>query len=272
MSCAVGDKYMKTITLQAGEIPILGFGTWQLKGEQCTQAVEKALEVGYTHIDTADMYHNHEQIKEAIKDVPREQLFITTKFWMSDLDNPTEAVKRFLNELGTDYLDLVLLHWPKTGAPMVEALKAVDAMPEVKNVGVSNFTVTHLKEMLGKGFTPVMNQVEFHPYLYQEELLDFCKEHGIGLTAYSPLARGELLDDQTLNQIGKARGKTAGQVALRWLIQKNIVAIPKASSTEHIEENFDIFDFELNDDEMAQIDDLNQDKRIIDPDFAEFDR
>jgi diketogulonate reductase-like aldo/keto reductase len=188
--------------LNEEKMPVLGLGTWQLQGEECVDAIKYALDAGYTHIDTADMYKNHDAIKNALQNTDRDALFITTKLWPDDIEVPVDKVKDFLRELGVDYLDLVLLHWPKTGAPMVEALKEVKQMSEVKHVGVSNCTIHHLKDMIDAGFVPEVNQVEFHPYLYQQKLLDFCKKQGIVLTAYSPLARGELYEDPVLIDIG----------------------------------------------------------------------
>jgi len=257
-------------------MPALGLGTWQLTGQTCVAAVKKALALGYTHIDTAIFYGNHAEIAEAIRDVDRAKLFLTSKVPPGRLrhDDVIAACEETLRELGTDYLDLWLIHWPNKGIPMEEtfrALKKLHDEKKVRAVGVSNFTVRHLKEALKVSEVPIaVNQVEFHPGLYQKELLAFCKEHAIRVTAYSPLGRGGLTDDAALAEIGKAHGKTAGQVCLRWLHQHGVAAIPKASTEEHLKENMDIFDLSLSDEEMARIDALPG-KRLVNPPFAEFD-
>ncbi len=262
--------------LSDGAIPGLGLGTWQLTGQTCVAAVQRALALGYTQIDTAIFYGNHAEIAEAIRDVDRAKLFLTSKVPPGRLrhDDVIAACEETLRELGTNYLDLWLIHWPNKGIPMEETFRALKELKDagkVKAVGVSNFTVRHLKEALQVSKVPIaVNQVEFHPGLYQKKLLEFCEEHGIIVTAYSPLGRGGLVGDETLAAIGKAHGKTAGQVALRWLHQHGIVVIPKASSEAHLRENRGIFDFSLTDEEMARIDALDG-GRIVRPPFAEFD-
>jgi len=264
-------------TLPTGKaMPSLGLGTWQLTGQDCSRAVRTALALGYTHIDTADFYGNHAEIAEAIAGVPRERLFITSKVKPSDLqhDDLKASAARLLRELKLDYLDLLLIHWPNKEIPMAEtftALAEIVAEGKVRHIGVSNFTVRHLKEALSVSKVPiVVNQVEFHPFLYQKELLAFCKENKIRLTAYSPLARGKVFKDETLKAIGKKHGKTPGQVALRWLHERGIVVIPKASSETHLKENLDLFGFALDDEDTTAIGRLPQ-ERLVNPPFAEFD-
>jgi len=252
------------------QIPILGLGTWQLRGRKCVSATKEALEIGYDHIDTADAYGNHARIRKGIQDADREKLFITTKIPKRRIKRPVKNVKRYLDELGVEYLDLVLLHWPKSSAPMAESLLEIQEMSSVKSVGASNFTIEHLQDVIAKGFKPVINQVEFHPYLYQKELLEYCAQHDILITAYSPLARGKVIDDPVLTEIADRHDASAVQISLAWIMSKNVVAIPKASSREHLEENFASLEIELSEDEIAQIDAVEREKRLVNPLFSEF--
>lgn len=258
-------------------IPQLGFGTWQLKGKECTQAVKNALEIGYTHIDTAEIYENQKAIAPAIENINRDKLFITSKVWRERLKagDVQQSIEETLGDLGVEYVDLLLVHWPNKDVPIRETLTALKQVQEkglARAIGVSNFTIKHLKEALAAaqevGVTINVNQVEYHPGLNQQELLDYCKNNDIVITAYSPLARGKL--SRKLKEIGKKYDKSDAQVALRWIIQKGIVAIPKASSIEHQEENMNIWDFSLADEEMEQIDALGDNDRLISPRFAEF--
>jgi 2,5-diketo-D-gluconate reductase B len=259
------------------EIPLIGFGTWQLEGDTCYHAVKTALELGYRHVDTAYIYYNHQAVARAIGGFNRDDLFLTTKIWREHLDpDKVEfATDLILRQLGVDYVDLMLIHWPDNNVKMYETIGKMTEMKKkgkVKSIGVSNFTINHLKDLLKNGVDVSVNQVEFHPYLNQKELLNFCNENKIALTAYSPLARGEVLKDSELIEIGKKYLKNPAQVTLRWILQKEMIAIPKASSKEHIKENFEIFDFELSDEDMSIIDGLHlkKTKRLITPDFHEF--
>lgn len=271
---------MKSLKLNSGhEIPILGLGTWQLKGETCKQAIKTAIELGYTHIDTAWIYDNQSEIGEALKEmnIEREKYFITSKVWMEDLsyENVIAECAETLHDLQLEYLDMYLIHWPNNKFPVKDTLRAFKDLVDqgkVKSIGVSNFTIKHLKEALEVSDVPIStNQVEFHSHLYQKELLDFCKEKGIVLTAYSPIARGEILNDPVLTEVANKHNKSTAQVALKWLEQKDIVIIPKASSKEHLEDNMDLFDWELTEEEIDQIDNIKTQSRLIDPAFAEFD-
>ncbi len=259
-----------------GSIPALGLGTWQLTGKTCTDAVRSAFKLGYTHLDTAEMYSNHEDIGRALRGHDRSKVFLTSKVWTSNLrrDDAIAACEEALTELATPYLDLCLVHWPNRAIPMTETFDALRELQEkglIRHVGVANFTVKHLEQARKASKVPiVMDQVEFHPYLYQEELLAYCKKHGILLTAYSPLAQGKVFRDEKIAAIGRKHGKTAGQVTLRWLHEKGIVAIPKASSEQHLRENMEIFDFKLDEEDTKILDNLPQ-RRIIDPPFAEFE-
>lgn len=273
---------MESYELSDGSIPELGFGTYQLRDEDCVNAVMKALETGYTHIDTADIYGNESDVGDAIKksDVDREELFLTTKVWRSNLSyrGVMETARQSLKKLDTDYLDLLLIHWPNEDAPypeIFEAMKGLKKQGKVKNIGVSNFTITHLEKYIKVAedaqVSIDVNQVEFHPLLFQKDLLDYCNEHDVRLTAYSPLARGDVLDNKVLNKIGDRYEKTPAQVSLRWILQKGCVAIPKSGRPERIDENFDIFDFTLDSDEIEEIDSIDVMERQIDPTFSEFD-
>lgn len=262
------------------KLPLLGLGTFDLTGHACTEIVKQALEIGYRHIDTSINYENQEAIKKAIKGFDRKQLFITSKFELDMIDlkkiaaSVEETCDLALKQLGTDYIDLYLIHWPHRALPMTEVFKATEKLikkGKIKKAGVSNFTIHHLENLLNDGCKPAANQVEFHPYLYQKELWDYCKTEGIELIAYRPLGKGIILKDPVLKKIGAAHDKNSAQVVLRWLLQKEIPMIPKASSKKHLTENFEIFDFELSSKEMHQIEKLHQNKRFCDSEDSEFD-
>lgn len=268
---------MKTIKLKQGnEIPLLGLGTWKLTGEECIKSVLQALEIGYRHIDTADLYDNHESVGEGIKNsgIKREDLFLTSKVWRDDFSKQTvkDSVKRFLEELQTEYLDLVLIHWPNSDINVQEALEAFEELLSeniIKSYGVSNFTINHLKEL--ESFNISMNQVEFHPSFNQKELFQYCKDHGIALTAYAPIARGEDLKITELVELAEKLNITVAQLIIAWLIKKGVVAIPKASSKDHSQQNFDAAAIELSDGEFEIVESVNRNNRMIIPEFAEFD-
>ncbi len=262
------------------KLPLIGLGTYELQGHKCTEIVKRALEIGYRHIDTSIDYENQEAIKKAIKGFERKQLFITSKFEldMIDLKKIPQSVEATcdlaLKQLGTDYLDLYLIHWPFKALPMSEVFKAMELLVKkgkIKKAGVSNFTIHHLENLLNDGHKPAANQVEFHPYLYQKELWQYCKSEGIQLIAYRPLGKGAVLKDPVLKKIGAAHSKTPGQVVLRWFFQKEIPVIPKASSEKHLIENFNIMDFEFSSHEMHEIEKLHQNKRFCDTEDSEFD-
>ena len=243
----------------------MGLGTYRLTGEQCTRAVERALSLGYRHIDTAQMYHNEDEVGRGLRNsgVDRDDVFLVTKVWPSDFshDDVIRTTRESLRKLGTEYVDLLLLHWPSRDVPLEETLGAMTELQEegsVKRVGVSNFP----PQMVGEAAENVevfCNQVEYHPYRAQDELLKQAREMDYLLTAYQPIARGAILNDGTLKEIGEAHGKTPAQVALRWLIQQEkVAAIPKAASEEHLEGNLDIFDFGLSDEEMERVFELSR--------------
>lgn len=261
------------------QMPMLGLGTWALSGNECTRAVQSALELGYTHIDTAEMYDNEEAIGKAIEGVDRESLFITSKVWYEDLSavGVISACENSLRRLGIENLDLYLIHWPKTGTDYRDCFSGFQELLNrglIRAFGVSNFTMSHLEESISicneLDLKIACNQVEFHLGLYQRELLEFCDQNDIAITAYCPIAKGALVGDDVLGNIVSSHKKAATQIALRWLIQKEIVAIPKSSQRAHQASNLDIFDFELSDEEMSQLDALGSDQRLVEPGWAEF--
>jgi diketogulonate reductase-like aldo/keto reductase len=262
------------------KLPLIGLGTWDLRGDECTKAVQLALELGYRHIDTALNYENHEAIQKGLKGFDRQKLFITSKFALDQhldphhlLDSVEEACDRSLKQLGTDYLDLYLIHWPIRTFPMIEIFRRMEKLMEkgkIKRAGVSNFTIHHLQDFLDDGCKPFANQVEFHPYLYQQKLWEYCKLQHIQLIAYRSLGKGALVNDPVFKKIGTHHKKSPTQVILRWLVQKEIPTIPKTSSREHLAENIAIFDFTLSRDEMKEIDRLNRSQRFCKAEHSEF--
>lgn len=266
---------MQYLTIGDTDIPALGFGTWMMQGRDCRHGVEDALSIGYRHIDTAQIYENEDQVGRALNNssVPRGDIFLTTKVWRTnvDADSVAPSVHESLQKLDTDYVDLLLIHWPVDDVAVDETLRAMEELQQAgkaRHLGVSNFPPSLLKEAIDTTRV-ITNQVEYHPFLGQRKLLQILRAHDMMLTAYSPLARGRVLEDETLVEIGNHHGKSPAQVALRWLIeQPGVCAIPKASSPEHRRDNLAIFDFELTGDEMARIDELDADRRILDPDFG----
>jgi 2,5-diketo-D-gluconate reductase B len=267
-----GDE---AVEIQGTRVPVLGFGTWLITGPDATEAVRDALEIGYRQIDTARAYENEREVGRGIADsgLAREELFLTTKvpFDEASADEVERDCEQSLERLGVDYLDLLLLHWPNPDVPLEETLKALTALRadgRIRNLGVSNFPAGLLKQALD--LAPVFcDQVEYHPFLDQSRLLELARANDVLITAYSPLAHGKVPDDETLNRIGREHGKTAGQVALRWLLdQDHVSPIPKASSHERRVENFEVFDFELSDADRERIAALRKDLRTTDPPFA----
>jgi diketogulonate reductase-like aldo/keto reductase len=253
---------MEYVEADGATIPALGLGTWQNTGSTCTETVRTALEMGYRHVDTAQAYDNEAAVGEALAaaDVDREDLFLTTKVWRSNLRDRAvrDSVRESLDALGVDYVDLLLIHWPHPRVPVTETLGAMAELREaglVRHLGVSNFTREGLAEAVAAVDAPIVaDQVLYHPYTDQSELRAFCLDNDVALTAYSPLARGDVLSDEALARIGERYGKSAAQVALRWLVQQEgVVAIPKATGRDHLAENLAVFDFSLTDEEMERI-------------------
>lgn len=267
-----------TVKMESGfAMPQLGLGTWQLTGKTCFNAVKAALALGYNHIDTAEIYGNQNEIGKAIEGAERERLFITSKVWRDNLsyDDAIDSCKSTLKELGIPYLDLLLIHWPNRSIPVKETLDALAELVKqrkVKSIGVSNFTIRHLKEAIEVSKIPIsVNQVEFHPYLYQRELLEFCKKNGVILTAYSPLAQGKIFGDTIIASVAKKNNKTPAQVCLSWAMQKGAIVIPKASSEVHLQENLGALGWTLSADAEKELDTLHSNYRVVNPGFAVFD-
>lgn len=264
---------MQYVTLNNGvEMPQLGFGVWKVPEEEVTAAVSSALDAGYRSIDTAKVYGNEAGVGKAIEEsnVPREDLFITTKLWNADqgYENTLKAFDESMDKLGLDYLDLYLIHWPTPAYDTyVESYKALEKLyhdGRVKAIGVCNFNIDHLERIMNEcDVKPVLNQVECHPYLQQKELKTFCKEHDIYLEAYSPLMNGrDVLAEESIKTLAKKHDKTAAQVILRWHLQSNSIVIPKSVTPSRIKENMDVFDFELSASDMEEIASLDSDVRI----------
>ena len=253
-------------------IPPIGLGTLRLNGEACISTIRKAVELGYRHIDTAPVYHNHHDIREGIAPFERDNLFITSKY-LPEQGCVETACNQALKELGLDYLDLYLIHWPDRTLPMEEILRSMErlkAIGKIREFGVSNYTIHHLQDMLDKGIRIPYNQVEFHPYLYQQELWKFCQQNQIQLISYRPLGKGELLTNPIFEKIAHKHQKTSAQVVLRWILQKNIPVVVKTSSENRLKENFDLCDFYLTNEDMQLLDDLNCDKRFCVTKWADF--
>jgi 2,5-diketo-D-gluconate reductase A len=266
-----------TIRLNNGvEIPQLGFGVFQIEPEQTREATLMALEVGYRHIDTAEMYGNEKQVGEAVRDsdVPRDEVFVTSKLdnGFHAFDDALHAFDQTLKALEFDYVDLFLIHWPlpKVGnyVDTWRALEEIYRSGRARAIGVSNFQPHHLRRLQDETeITPAVNQIEVHPYLVQDEVRAYDAERGIATEAYSPIAQGLVLDDPTIVGIAERLDRTPAQVTLRWHIQRGDIVFPKSVTRERVEENLDIFDFELSDDDMAAITGLNRDERTgQDPD------
>ena len=272
---AYGDQ--PTITVDDVEIPLLGFGTWQLEVDDARRMVAEALRIGYRHIDTAWIYKNEKAVGEGLRDsgLARDDFFLTTKIWVEhfDHDGLLRQAQESADSLGT-VPDLLLLHWPKTTPSFEETLGALNEARDqglTRSIGVSNFPSREFRQAqaLSKARL-ITDQVEHHPYLGVDQLVATAAELGSSITAWSPLAQGKIADDATISQIGQAHGKTNGQVTLRWLIQNRIIAIPRTSKESRARENFDIFDFELSAEEMQRMNALDRGERIgdwIDPVF-----
>lgn len=247
-------------------IPLLGFGTWKLTGQEAYDAVLEALKIGYRHIDTAAVYGNEEEVGRAIKDseVPRSDLFITTKLWNDDHGQVNEAFQTSLKKLGLDYVDLYLMHWPvETRLKSYKIMEEFYKDSRAKAIGVSNFTVRHLEELLTQtDITPAVNQVEFNPFLNQTDLLIYCRDNSIAIEAYSPLTHANKLNDEKLVALAKKYNKSPAQILLRWAVQQQIIAIPKSSNPKRIKENFEIFDFEIDEEDMTSMSSWNEDARF----------
>lgn len=263
------------------QIPLIGLGTWQVTGTDCEEAVRMAIKTGYRHIDTADRYGNHMEVAKGIKStgIERQSLFLTTKIWRDSL-RPEELksnVQRFLEELQTEYIDLLLIHWPNTEVDMAESVIAMDELKQkgvIRSIGISNFTIDLIRNLLQKlentDISIDNHQFEFHPSLQQEELVNFSMDKLMTVTAYSPIAQGQDLELDVIKKIAREHGVNEGQVVLAWIRQRGIIAIPRSSSKKHIEENFKSLEVELSKEDIKKIDSLDRENRLVRPSWAPF--
>ncbi|WGR91760.1 aldo/keto reductase [Bradyrhizobium sp. ISRA443] len=243
------------------KIPAIGLGTWELRGRACARIVEQALRLGYRHIDTAQIYENEREVGEGLRasGVRRNDVFVTTKVWTShfkpkDLER---SAKESLARLRLTEVDLLLLHWPNPQVPLADTLGALARVRQAglaRHIGVSNFTVALIEEAVAACPEPLAcDQVEYHPYLDQARVMEACARHGLAVVAYSPIAKGRVRNDRALARIGDRYRKTGAQVCLRWLVQQNVSAIPRTSKLERLQENINVFDFELSEEDMREI-------------------
>lgn len=272
-----------TLQLNSGKhIPLLGFGTWKLKdGKEVHDAVATALKTGYRHIDTAAAYENERGVGQAVRDsgIARSEVFVTTKIWNDDIrkgaQGVVEAAHESLERLGLGYVDLLLLHWPIAGKDR-EAWKAMEQLYHdgaARSIGVSNYLPHHLDALLqpGVAVTPMVNQIEFHPYLVQPELASVCKKLGIAREAWSPLMQGKITEVPEIVEIAKAHKKTPAQIVLHWDLQHQVITIPRSSNAKRIAENAALYDFELTPNDIAVLDQLDRKQRFgPDPDKFDF--
>ena len=277
----MSSKTYNIRTAGRANIPVLGLGTWQSTGQDCIEVVSQGLQMGYEHIDTAQAYDNEKEVGQGIKQsgVARDKFFLTTKIFPDDLKFQPEkllaAAKRSLENLDTDYVDLLLLHWPDDRVPLSETIPALCELQKqglTKNIGVSNFNIAHLMEAEKYADVPiVVNQVEFHPFIKQHTLQTFLNNHHILLEAYSPLARGDVFENELLKKIAEKHSVTPAQVALAWILSdKNCVAIPKTSNPKHLQGNLEAIDVQLSVDELEQIGSLarSDGRKIEHPDYT----
>jgi 2,5-diketo-D-gluconate reductase A len=250
------------VLADGNEIPLVGLGVWQVpNGAECVDAVRWALELGYRHIDTAQAYGNEESVGQGLREsgVPREQVFITTKFFPARKD-PVAEVEGSLRRLGVDYVDLYIVHWPEDGPTWAwPGMERARVAGHARSIGVSNFGVDDLRQLLATATVPpVVNQVQFSPYEFREALLDSCRQSRIALEAYSPLGTGRHLTSDTVARIARRHERTAAQVLLRWCVERGIPVIPKSTHRERIAENAKLFDFQLSHEDIAELDALDR--------------
>jgi diketogulonate reductase-like aldo/keto reductase len=250
------------VLADGNEIPLLGLGVWQVPdGPECEAAVRWALEAGYRHIDTAQAYRNEASVGRALREsgVPREEVFVTTKFHPGR-DDAEEEAKRSLDRLGIDRIDLYIIHWPQGGPTWAwDGMQRAQAGGHARSIGVSNYSVAQLDELLGVAeAAPVVNQVQFSPFAYRRALLDACEERAIAIEAYSPLGTGRHLRDARVREIAERVGRTPAQVLIRWCLERDLIVLPKSTHRERIEQNGAVFDFSLSAEDMAALDALDE--------------
>jgi diketogulonate reductase-like aldo/keto reductase len=260
-----------TRTLSSGdELPQLGFGTWNISGETVREGVHTALDAGYTHVDTAEGYHNEAEIGEALAEYDRDEVFLTSKVLPKHLtyDSLVEACEDSLERLGTDYLDLYLIHWPNPAVSLRESLNAMATLHDrglVRNVGVSNFSPYQLSCAHHVSDVPIaVNQIEFHPWFQRPDLVEYCAETDVVVEAAAPLARTEIFEDDVVQDLAETYDRSPSQVVLKWAIERDVVVLPKSSSPEHVRENADLFDWDLADEDLAALDDRDRDYPVYD--------
>jgi len=259
---AVTSDGRARVLADGNEIPLLGLGVWQVpNGPECVNAVRWALELGYRHIDTAQAYGNEESVGQGLREsgVPRDEVFVTTKFFPGRRDPAAEA-ERSLQRLGLDQVDLYIIHWPQGGPTWAwPGMERARELGYTRSIGVSNFNVAEVDALLKTvNVPPAVNQVQFSPYEYRKALLDTCARHEIALEAYSPLGTGRHLGSETVGQIARRRGRTPAQVLLRWCLERGIPVIPKSTHRDRIDENAQLFDFTLTDEDVAELDRLDR--------------
>ena len=274
---AIREFDVPTLNIGTARLPAVGFGTSGLLGRDCSVMVETALALGYRHIDTAQAYGNEAAVGHGLSRsaIARDEIFLSTKLEIAQLSAEAvePAVRQSLARLATDYVDMLMIHWPSKEVPIGETLATFESLRAagmIRHIGVCNFTTRLLQEAAEvQGANIICNQVEYHPLLAQRQLLQYQQDKGIALVAYSPLGRGRIIDNPVLQRIGRNHGKSAAQVALAWLVSQKLVAvIPKASSEAHCRANLEIFDIQLSSEEMAEISALDSGERIIDPTWA----
>jgi len=261
MSSAKSPHRTSRVLNDGNEIPLLGLGVWQVpEGRECEDSVRWALEAGYRHIDTAQAYGNERSVGNALRDggIPREDVYITTKFYPAGKDPEAEA-QRSLERLGTDYVDLYIIHWPQGGPTWAwDGMQRARERGYARSIGVSNFSVEELDELLGVAeVPPTVNQVQFSPFEYRRGLLEACGQRDIVIEAYSPLGTGRHLGDERVARIAERLGRTPAQVLIRWCVQRELVVLPKSTHQERIAQNAQVFDFELSDEDMAALEALD---------------
>jgi len=269
---------MKHYNIEGQEIPALGLGTYLIKGSEAIHTFEAAMDMGYRHIDTAQLYENEAEVGTAIQQSPvdRADIFLTTKVWPTRIAEADfiPSVEDSLRKLKTDYVDLLLIHWPNADIPLQESIAQLIKVKEqnkARHIGVSNFPIQQLARAIGLGAPIICNQVEYHPYIDQSILKAWTDHNNLLFTAYCPLAQGRVFKDEKLKDIAAAKGKTIAQVVLRWLIQQErVMAIPKSANVERLRANLEIFDFELSSDEMTLLSGLcNPSQRFVRPSAME---
>jgi len=252
------------------EMPRFGLGTWKTKGKDAINAVKWAIEAGYIHIDTASLYGNEKEIGQAIKEskIRREDIFITSKVWDSDqgFDPTLKALDISLKKLGTSYVDLYLIHWPRKQKRKETwtALEKINKDEKARAIGVANYWIHHIQEILENfEIIPAVNQFELSPYLYREELINFCRENNIAIEAYSPLTHGKKLNNPKLRNIAKKYNKSTAQILIRWGLQHVFIEIPKSTQKEHIIQNADVFDFQLREEDMIALNEIEENYQLL---------